>query len=145
MKYCNTQVAYKVARFVDNHVCCVIVKLGCSMSTRKEAMAMKKIVPSLVGMAVILALGQVYAGEDMSAFPGTDDKTMNMDRDHATVNQMPAESGTAGTGAKEMNKDSDSAYKDREQGTAPGVKAPTKGSNEGSGAGGSSDPYYPSY
>ncbi|HYA86676.1 MAG TPA: hypothetical protein VEI57_06405 [Nitrospirota bacterium] len=113
-------------------------------------MMMKKMLTTLIGMAVILTFGLASAAEDTSEFQGTNDKTirnedsqhLNMDKDHATVNQMPAESGTAGTGAGGVHKESDSAYKNSNRGMAPVENTPTKHEDAGSGAGGSSDDYY---
>jgi hypothetical protein len=114
---------------------------------------MKKILAMLMGMAFIITFGLEFA-EDMSGPQGTGDKIirdediqrLEMDQDRATVNQMPAESGTAGSGAGGVSKDSDSTYKDSDWGKAPVEKTPAKRGVEGSGAGGSSnDSYTPSY
>jgi hypothetical protein len=115
---------------------------------------MKKLLSSLLGMAFILTFGLEYAAEDMSDTQGMDNKTitnediqhLNLDKDHATVNQMPAESGTSGAGAGGVNNEPDSTYKDSDQSAAPVENTPAKG-HEGSGTGGSSDDSYspPSY
>jgi hypothetical protein len=126
------------------------------MHTRNEAMIMmRKYLFSLMGMAFILTFGLEYAAEDMSDTQGMDNKTitnediqhLNLDKDHATVNQMPAESGTSGAGAGGVNNESDSSYKDSDQSAAPVENTPAKGTDEGSGTGGSSDDSYspPSY
>lgn len=107
---------------------------------------MKKLLSLLSGMAIVLTFGMALA-EDSTTQKDSSDITIrdmirdddlpriNLDKDRATINQMPAETGAEGSAAGGVSGESDDMFKDIEQIKTPADvdKVPAE---EGTGAGG---------
>jgi hypothetical protein len=108
---------------------------------------MKKILSLLSGMAIVLTFGMALAEDNTTQTKGSGDITIrdmirdddlpriNLDKDRATVNQMPAETGAGGSAAGGVSGESDDMFKDIEQLKTP-VDVDKAPAEEGSGAGG---------
>jgi hypothetical protein len=112
----------------------------------------KKILPLLLSFVFVLTFGYEFAEQSAPGNSDTGPKMIrdediqhyDIDQDRATVNQMPAQSGSEGSGAGGVTKDSDSTLKDSDSSKAPVEEAPAEPGAKGSGAGGASDDWHSS-
>jgi hypothetical protein len=78
---------------------------------------MKKLLSLLSGIAIVLTFGMALAEDITTRDMIRDDDLprINLDKDRATVNQMPAETGAEGSAAGGVSGESDDMFKDIEQ------------------------------
>jgi hypothetical protein len=107
---------------------------------------MKKFLSLLMGMGLVLSFGLAYAEEGMSGTKDMGNKMISnddllrydLDQDRATINQMPAESGSEGSAAGGVSAEPESAGADIDQSKSTGDRIPAIPGDEGTGAGGAS-------
>ncbi len=103
---------------------------------------MKKLLTVAAGISLIAALGLAYAKVSHAGTDYPDDKMITnddishseMDQDRATVNQMPAGSGSEGSAAGGASKEPDTLKSDSDQNRQPVDKGSAGSGEEGSGA-----------
>jgi hypothetical protein len=106
----------------------------------------KKILFLAVGMGLVLSLGMAYAEEGRGGITYPSEKMirdydlprLNLDKDRATVNQMPTEPGFEGSAAGGLREEPGSMGTGIEQSKKPVDKSPAVPEEEGTGAGGAS-------
>ena len=102
---------------------------------------MKKFLYFIMGMGLVLSLGMAYAEEGAGGIEYPSEKMirdddlprLNLDQDRATVNQMPAGSGTEGSAAGGVSAEPQSSDTGIEQSKEPVEKSPALPGEEGTG------------